>query len=121
MMQEEQAQAAAETPESGVDLGDLLMDHAADHYSLHFEPFPPIEWDPHLLEFQLAGLTVNMTPTKHLIYMVFAAANTPTPNNLNPIPIDHRYSGLGCLFAVGVLAFMGGGWLLDRWLNTLPA
>jgi F-type H+-transporting ATPase subunit a len=74
MIQEEQAQAAAENTEGGVDLGELLMDHAADHYSLHFEPFPPIEWDPHLLEFHLAGLTVNMTPTKHLIYMVFAAA-----------------------------------------------
>lgn len=32
----------------------------------------------------------------------------------------HRYSNLGCLFAAGVLLFMGGGWLLDRWLNTLP-
>ncbi len=32
----------------------------------------------------------------------------------------HRYSGLGCLFAAAVLGFMGGGWLLDRWLNTLP-
>jgi F0F1-type ATP synthase assembly protein I len=24
------------------------------------------------------------------------------------------------LFAAAVLGFMGGGWLLDRWLNTLP-
>ncbi len=32
----------------------------------------------------------------------------------------HRHSGLGCLFAAAVLGFMGGGWLLDRWLNTLP-
>ncbi len=32
----------------------------------------------------------------------------------------HRYSGLGCLFAAAVLGFMGGGWLLDGWLNTLP-
>ena len=32
----------------------------------------------------------------------------------------HQYSGLGCLFAAGVLVFMGGGWLLDRLLNTFP-
>jgi F0F1-type ATP synthase assembly protein I len=32
----------------------------------------------------------------------------------------YRYSGLGCMFAAGVLVFLGGGWLLDRWLGTLP-
>lgn len=32
----------------------------------------------------------------------------------------HRYSGLGCLFAAGVLFSMGVGWLLDGWLHTLP-
>lgn len=74
MIQQEHVEAGAETAEGGVDLGHLLMEHAADAYSLHFEPFPPIEWNPHLLEFQLAGITINMTPTKHLIYMVFAAA-----------------------------------------------
>jgi ATP synthase protein I len=31
-----------------------------------------------------------------------------------------RYSGLGCMFAAAVLVFLGGGWLLDRWLGTLP-
>jgi F0F1-type ATP synthase assembly protein I len=33
----------------------------------------------------------------------------------------YRYSGLGCLFAAGVLMFTGGGWLLDRWLGIFPA
>ncbi len=32
----------------------------------------------------------------------------------------HRYSGLGCLFAAAVLFSMGIGWLIDRWLGTLP-
>jgi F0F1-type ATP synthase assembly protein I len=32
----------------------------------------------------------------------------------------HRYSGLGCAFAAGVLVFMVGGWLLDRWLGLFP-
>lgn len=33
----------------------------------------------------------------------------------------YRYSGLGCAFAAGVLLFMAGGWLLDRWLGIFPA
>jgi F0F1-type ATP synthase assembly protein I len=32
----------------------------------------------------------------------------------------YRFSGLGCAFAAGVLAFLAGGWALDRWLGTLP-
>jgi F0F1-type ATP synthase assembly protein I len=32
----------------------------------------------------------------------------------------YRYSGLGCAFAAGVLLFMAGGWLLDRWLGLFP-
>jgi F0F1-type ATP synthase assembly protein I len=32
----------------------------------------------------------------------------------------YRYSGLGCAFAAGVLMFMAGGWLLDRWLGVFP-
>ena len=28
--------------------------------------------------------------------------------------------GLGLTFAAGILAFMGGGFLLDRWLGLLP-
>jgi len=32
----------------------------------------------------------------------------------------YRFSGLGCVFAAGVLVFLAGGWLIDRWLGTLP-
>lgn len=31
-----------------------------------------------------------------------------------------RYSGLGCTFAAVVLAFLAGGWLLDRALHVTP-
>ncbi|MFQ6047216.1 MAG: AtpZ/AtpI family protein [Gemmatimonadales bacterium] len=27
---------------------------------------------------------------------------------------------LGCTFAAGIVLFMAGGWLLDRWLGTMP-
>ncbi|HEX9692798.1 MAG TPA: AtpZ/AtpI family protein [Gemmatimonadales bacterium] len=32
----------------------------------------------------------------------------------------YRLSGLGCMFAASVLTSVGIGWLLDRWLGTLP-
>jgi F0F1-type ATP synthase assembly protein I len=32
----------------------------------------------------------------------------------------YRFSGLGCMFAAAVLVFLAGGWLLDRWLGTVP-
>jgi F0F1-type ATP synthase assembly protein I len=32
----------------------------------------------------------------------------------------YRFSGLGCVFAASVMVFLAGGWLLDRWLGTLP-
>lgn len=37
-----------------------------------------------------------------------------------PLADAYRYSGLGCMFAAAVLAFMAGGWLLDRWLSVFP-
>jgi F0F1-type ATP synthase assembly protein I len=37
-----------------------------------------------------------------------------------PYTEAYRYSGLGCVFAAGVLVFLAGGWMLDRWLGTLP-
>ena len=42
--------------------------------------------------------------------------NAPRPT----LVYVYRYSGLGCVFAAGVLVFMAGGWVLDRWLGTFP-
>jgi len=42
--------------------------------------------------------------------------NAPRPSLVDV----YRYSGLGCMFAAGVMLFMAGGWLLDRWLGTFP-
>ena len=32
----------------------------------------------------------------------------------------YRFSGLGCMFAAAVIMFLSAGWLLDRWIGTLP-
>jgi len=45
------------------------------------------------------------------------ANQTGRRSNLTEV---YRFSGLGCAFAAGALVFLAGGWLLDRWLGTLP-
>ena len=43
------------------------------------------------------------------------------PNAPRPTLIYvYQYSGLGCMFAAGVIVFMAGGWVVDRWLGTFP-
>jgi F-type H+-transporting ATPase subunit a len=56
----------------GPDIGEVVMHHTADAYSIGIEPFFSVHWhrwpDLHWL-----GLTVNLTPTKHVIFLVIAA------------------------------------------------
>jgi len=56
-----------------VDIGDLLMHHTADAYGLDFSPLFHVEWGKFLPDIHLGGLTLNLTPTKHVVYMAFAA------------------------------------------------
>ena len=64
-------EAVTQAPER-VDLGEILMHHTADAYALDFEPLFHLSWEK-WPDIRLAGLTLNLTPTKHVIYMVFAA------------------------------------------------
>ena len=68
MMQEH-----AETAQEGVDLAELLFHHTADAYALDFEPLFTLHWNPHLLEFHVGAMTLNLTPTKHTLFMIAAA------------------------------------------------
>jgi F-type H+-transporting ATPase subunit a len=56
----------------GPDIGEVVMHHTADAYSIGIEPFFSVHWhrwpDLHWL-----GLTVNLTPTKHVVFLVIAA------------------------------------------------
>jgi F-type H+-transporting ATPase subunit a len=55
-----------------VDIGEIVLHHTADAYSLDFTPFFRIAWhrwpDTHL-----GPLTVNLTPTKHVVFLALAA------------------------------------------------
>ena len=70
-------EAAPQAAQETVDIGELVLHHTADAYSfglegpfhnkfvLHWEKWPDVHLGP---------LTLNLTPTKHVIFMVIAAA-----------------------------------------------
>lgn len=69
MIQEHAAPDAGE----GVDIGELLMHHTADAYELNFEPLFHLSWGKFLPDMHLGPITFNLTPTKHVVFMVLAA------------------------------------------------
>lgn len=54
-----------------VDIGEVVLHHAADAYSIGIEPYFMVEWHP--WEFMQLG-PFNLTPTKHVVFMFIAAA-----------------------------------------------
>jgi F-type H+-transporting ATPase subunit a len=55
-----------------LDLGEILMHHTADAHELDFSPFITIPL-PQWPDIHLGPLTVNLSPTKHVVYMAVAA------------------------------------------------
>jgi len=53
-----------------VDIGEVVLHHTADAYSFGIDPYFLLEW--HAWEFMQLG-PLNLTPTKHVIFMVIAA------------------------------------------------
>ena len=56
-----------------VDIGEILMHHTADAYALDFSPFFVLDYGKFLPDIHVAGVALNLTPSKHAIYMAFAA------------------------------------------------
>lgn len=55
-----------------VDIGGMVMHHAGDAHSLDFDPFfriPLPRWEP----IHLGPLTLDLSPTKHVVFMILAA------------------------------------------------
>ncbi|HWP36270.1 MAG TPA: F0F1 ATP synthase subunit A [Gemmatimonadales bacterium] len=53
-------------------IGEVVMHHTADAYSIGIEPFFAISWH-RWPDFHLGPLVVNLTPTKHVIFLIIAA------------------------------------------------
>jgi hypothetical protein len=53
-------------------IGEVVLHHTADAYSIGVEPFFSLHWS-RWSDTHLGPLTVNLTPTKHVILLFVAA------------------------------------------------
>ncbi len=59
--------------ESGkLNIGEMVLHHTADAWTLDFEPFGVIHL-PRWPDIHMAGMTLNLSPTKHVVFLVLAA------------------------------------------------
>lgn len=56
-----------------INVGEIIFHHTADAYSIDFYPLGHIAWQ-RWPDVHLGALTLNFTPTKHLVFLVLAAA-----------------------------------------------
>ncbi len=54
------------------DIGNVVMHHTADAYEIGIEPFFTVHWN-RWPDWHLGPLTVNVTPTKHVVFLFLAA------------------------------------------------
>ncbi len=62
----------AEATGAAPDIGEVVLHHTADAYSIGIEPFFSYHWSK-WPDIHLGGLTLNLTPTKHVIFLFIAA------------------------------------------------
>jgi len=55
-----------------VDIGEIILHHTSDEYSIGMEPFWKASWEK-WPDLHLGPITLNLTPTKHVIFMILAA------------------------------------------------
>jgi len=56
-----------------VDVGEIVLHHTADAYSIDFAPFGRIAWHKWPDAFHLGSVPINLTPTKHVVFLALAA------------------------------------------------
>jgi F-type H+-transporting ATPase subunit a len=61
------------TIQEAPNIGEVVLHHTADAYSIGIEPFFSFSWH-RWPDLHLGPLTVNLTPTKHVIFLFIAAA-----------------------------------------------
>jgi len=63
----------AEATGAAPDIGEMVLHHTADAYSIGIEPFFSYHWS-RWPDVHLGPLALNFTPTKHVIFLAIAAA-----------------------------------------------
>lgn len=61
-------EAAGATP----DIGEMVLHHTADAWTMDFYPFGTIHL-PRWADVHIGGMTLNLSPTKHVVYMLIVA------------------------------------------------
>ncbi len=61
-----------ETQGTDINIGEIVLHHTSDAYAIDFEPFGTISWHK-WPDVHLGSLTLNLTPTKHVVFMILAA------------------------------------------------
>jgi F-type H+-transporting ATPase subunit a len=55
-----------------INVGEIVLHHTADAYSIDFYPLGKIAWHK-WPDVHIGGLTLNLTPTKHVVFLAIAA------------------------------------------------
>jgi F-type H+-transporting ATPase subunit a len=58
--------------EGGINIGEIVLHHTADAYSIDFYPLGKLEWHK-WPDLHIGNFAINLTPTKHVVFMVIAA------------------------------------------------
>lgn len=56
-----------------IDIGEIVLHHTADAYSIDFYPLGQIAWH-RWPDVHIGSMAINFTPTKHVVFLVIAAA-----------------------------------------------
>lgn len=56
-----------------INIGEIVLHHTSDAYAIEFEPFGTIAWHK-WPDLEIGGYALNLTPTKHVVFMILAAA-----------------------------------------------
>ena len=60
-------------PQGGeINIGEIVLHHTADAYSIDFYPLGKLEWHK-WPDIHIGNFAINLTPTKHVVFMVIAA------------------------------------------------
>jgi F-type H+-transporting ATPase subunit a len=60
-------------PQGGeINIGEIVLHHTADAYSIDFYPIGKLEWHK-WPDIHIGNFAINLTPTKHVVFMVIAA------------------------------------------------
>ena len=69
---------AAEQAEPGLDLGAVILHHTADAWTIAVHPFESLPLHtinlPRFGDIHVFGQTINLSPTKHVVFMILVAA-----------------------------------------------